>query len=181
MLMAGIALLLTATAASADSSSLAGPGDCARPFRDLDTGPVSAQPTAPANDTGSVSGSPIDLFAPVSGVTGVVSRPTNVIDAIVALIAPSSTAAGADAQPASLSLDAGTLQVDTGALPVVTGSASLAVNAQTPSVQISATPPTVAPAIPVLSPSMPLVNTVTTNPLLAPVTTTIAPALGGTK
>ena len=205
ILIAAIPVALTATAAIA--GSLAAPGDCAQAIRNLDTGPVSAQPIAPTS-RGSASGAPIDHFAPISVVNDAVARTPNVVDAIVGLIArPSATAAGGDVQPTSLSVDAGTLQVntgtlpvntgslplntgslqvntnslpvETGSLPIDTGSAALTVNTQTPSAQIAVTPPTVVPL-----PSMPVVNAVTapvvTTVTTNPVTTTVVPALTNT-
>ena len=54
--------LLIVSAASAGSPSLAAPGDCAQPIRDLDTGPL---PRPPSGNSGGVAGPPADLFAPV--------------------------------------------------------------------------------------------------------------------
>jgi len=62
IVIAAVSVALTASTATADSVSLAAPGDCAQPIRDLDTGPVSALPTAGAG----VAGPPVVHFAPVA-------------------------------------------------------------------------------------------------------------------
>jgi hypothetical protein len=202
-------LAATATTASADSPSLAAPGDCAQPIWDLDTGPVHAQRTAPVTDSGgapeSLTGSLTDYFTPVPIVSDVVSAaPTNVIDAIVAWITPAtSTPSATDTQSSLLSVDAGPLQVDTGVLPVNTGpvpvdagslpldTGSLPVNTGgtslppvAPSLQIQPTAVVPLPSAPVLSPTTAIVaptTTTTTSPVTSPLTTTIQTTLGGIK
>jgi len=68
IVIAAVSVALTASAATADSVSLAAPGDCAQPIRDLDTGPVNALPTAGDG----VSGPPAAHFAPIAVVGGAV-------------------------------------------------------------------------------------------------------------
>lgn len=61
---AGMAVL-AGSAASAES--LAAPGDCAQPIRDIDTGPIAALPAA-----GGIAGPPAAHFAPIAVVGGAV-------------------------------------------------------------------------------------------------------------
>jgi hypothetical protein len=62
IVIAVVSVALTASTATADSVSLAAPGDCAQPIRDLDTGPVSALATAGAG----VAGPAAIHFAPIA-------------------------------------------------------------------------------------------------------------------
>jgi hypothetical protein len=57
---AGMAVL---AGSSASAESLAAPGDCAQPIRDLDTGPLGALPAA---GSGGVAGPPVVHFPPVA-------------------------------------------------------------------------------------------------------------------
>lgn len=59
--------LLLGSAANAGSASLAAPGDCAQPSRDLDTGPLQVLPT------GGVAGPPAAHFVPIAVVGDAVS------------------------------------------------------------------------------------------------------------
>jgi hypothetical protein len=80
--------LIAASAARADSPSLAAPGDCAQPIRELDTGPRTAPPPVSSG----VAGPPAAHFAPLAVVGDTVRQSPGLIQSIIAVLSPTAAA-----------------------------------------------------------------------------------------
>jgi len=100
--IAGLAIAcLAASTAAADSASLAAPGDCAQPSRDLDPGPV-----LPAVSSAAVAGSPVSHFVPIAILGNAGSLPADLTRTTV------QTVSGVAEQSTSLANDATSVLVD---------------------------------------------------------------------